>query len=600
MGSMKKDICDLLVDRRLWIGIMVWLVFLLLGYCVDNSIKIYGGNKAAVTAAIGAGIVMKIWRYQKNVIAFMIVSTILIGALPLISYIAGNAVKGMIVVQNLSVGLLWASLVLLAIVSIKKQQYRRWILCRYVVGSIALVPIIMALPFWFYFSLNREFLRPDIILTLYQTNRAEALAYIQSQPITNWALAVLSSILIIGLYGYLILKISGKDRRPLFNGGGAYLFLGILGLVLGTSLFHYGNKNWIPIWTKGEVSDALKSYESFAYNKTLREKRLSQIKGISVDSSKKGIYVLIVGESESRTHMSVYGYNRETTPWISSMAKKDGTIVFTQPYSNHTHTVPSLTYALSEKNQYNDVSLKDAYSLIEVAKAAGMKTYWISNQEKYGSWDTPVAEMASTAEYQIWINENVGRGTTTAHYDEELVRRIDELQIADNSLVVFHVMGSHGNYGDRYPKEYALFTGEDSIVDEYDNSVRYNDFVLERIYEKMVQYPNFMSMVVFSDHGEDPDNHKGHESSKFTPSMSEIPFIAIFSPRYRMYNEKEYNQLLAHKDNYWTNDLLYNAMVSIMGIEGIPLNEPWLDISSDSYDRNRENLRTLHGERALP
>ena len=55
---------------------------------------------------------------------------------------------------------------------------------------------------------------------------------------------------------------------------------------------------------------------------------------------------------------------------------------------------------LSEKNQYNDISLEKSYSLIEIAKAAGYDTYWISNQRKYGAWDTPVAEMASTATHQ--------------------------------------------------------------------------------------------------------------------------------------------------------------------------------------------------------
>lgn len=382
--------------------------------------------------------------------------------------------------------------------------------------------------------------------------------------------------------------------------GGGYFLLGILIFVLGISFYHYGNQSWTPIQIKRQVSDALVSYEMFARNKSIREERLSQMKNLFMDPHRKGIYVLVIGESETRKHMSVYGYERETTPWLSEMVKQNGTILFTHAYSNHTHTVPSLTYALSEKNQYNEVDLKDAYSLVEIAKAAGMETYWISNQERYGVWDTPVAEMASTAENQIWINGNVGRSAETTHYDEELVRQISQLQLEDNALVVFHVMGSHGKYSDRYPSEYNEFTGDNSIVDEYDNSVKYNDYVLKRIYETMSKHPNFMAMVIFSDHGEDPDENKGHESSKFTPRMSQIPFIALFSPRYREYNGAEYNRLMAHRDCYWTNDLLYNVMVSVMGIEGIPLREPQLDVSSDAYDRNQGNLRTLHKERNLP
>lgn len=36
--------------------------------------------------------------------------------------------------------------------------------------------------------------------------------------------------------------------------------------------------------------------------------------------------------------------------------------------------------------------LEDAYSIIEIAKAAGYDTWWISNQLKYGAYDTPIAE----------------------------------------------------------------------------------------------------------------------------------------------------------------------------------------------------------------
>ena len=126
--------------------------------------------------------------------------------------------------------------------------------------------------------------------------------------------------------------------------------------------------------------------------------------------------------------MSAYGYQRETTPWLTQFAKDPGTLLFKNPYSNHTHTVPVLTYALSEKNQYNQVPLAKAYSLIEIANAAGFDTYWISNQERYGAWDTPVAEIASTAKHQVWLNGEVGANIKTAYLDEELPIKTPDLK----------------------------------------------------------------------------------------------------------------------------------------------------------------------------
>ena len=107
--------------------------------------------------------------------------------------------------------------------------------------------------------------------------------------------------------------------------------------------------------------------------------------------------------------MESYGYKRHTTPFLESFKKDPGTLLFSKAFSNHTHTVPVLTYALSQKNQYNNIPLQKAYFLIEIAKKAGYETYWISNQRKYGAWDTPTSEMAGTADHQVFINGRAGK-----------------------------------------------------------------------------------------------------------------------------------------------------------------------------------------------
>lgn len=97
----------------------------------------------------------------------------------------------------------------------------------------------------------------------------------------------------------------------------------------------------------------LQSYQEYGKNKELRKERLASLPDMHITPDRGGVYVVVIGESETRDHMQVYGYPKETTPWLMSFAKEKGTIVFSHAYSNHTHTVPVLTYALSEKNQYN-------------------------------------------------------------------------------------------------------------------------------------------------------------------------------------------------------------------------------------------------------
>ena len=84
--------------------------------------------------------------------------------------------------------------------------------------------------------------------------------------------------------------------------------------------------------------------------------------------------------------MSVYGYPRPTTPWLSSRRNDPRFLFFDDAYSCYVQTVPALSYALTAKNQYNDMTLADAPSLIEAAKAAGFHTVWISNQVRFSAW----------------------------------------------------------------------------------------------------------------------------------------------------------------------------------------------------------------------
>jgi len=337
----------------------------------------------------------------------------------------------------------------------------------------------------------------------------------------------------------------------------------------------------------------------FAQNKKKRIQRLNALGTLPVLPGHKGIYVLVIGESETRNHMSAYGYQRETTPWLTQFAKDPGTLLFKNPYSNHTHTVPVLTYALSEKNQYNQVPLAKAYSLIEIANAAGFDTYWISNQERYGAWDTPVAEIASTAKHQVWLNGEVGANIKTAYLDEELPIKTPDLKNVENALIVFHLMGEHLTYADRYPAVYQKFDESGTKRDEYDNAVLYTDFVLSRIYDLVKDNPHFQGLIYFSDHGEEPDLGKGHESTKFTNQMSRIPFVAHFSDSYRSANPALFETLKGQENDYWTNDLVYNFMTEIMGIQSFPVNEPNLTLGNPAYDRTKDNVRTLHGERKI-
>lgn len=192
------------------------------------------------------------------------------------------------------------------------------------------------------------------------------------------------------------------------------------------------------------------------------------------------------------------------------------------------HPFPHL--CLERKNQYNHIPLEEAYSIIDLAKAAGYDTYWISNQAGFSASDTPITIISSTAAHHTWINGRGASPSDSTYLDGKLITELPD-NVDRPSFIVIHLMGSHSRYADRYPKSYSLFSGRGKFVDGYDNSVRYVDSVLQGIFEKVHNYSNFQGFLYLPDHGEDPESGNAHSPDKFTFQMVRIPFLVYLSPK---------------------------------------------------------------------
>lgn len=233
---------------------------------------------------------------------------------------------------------------------------------------------------------------------------------------------------------------------------------------------------------------------------------------------------------------------------------------------------------------------------MEVAKTAGFRTLWVSSQNTLGPFDTPVATIASTADKTVWING----AATISRYDQALLPALRQLPLdaPGHTLLVVHLMGAHGDYTERYPREEEVFHGGPSRnVDQYDNAVRYNDRILGEIYGMVARQPGFQALVYLSDHGEDPDRGVSHEYTKFTWPMTHIPFVMLASPSFR--RTDAYRTLRNHRDAPWTNDLLYDLLLTVLDIRGMIDRDSRFDLASPAYDCPAERLRTGHGQKCL-
>lgn len=258
-------------------------------------------------------------------------------------------------------------------------------------------------------------------------------------------------------------------------------------------------------------------------------------------------YVFVIGESLSRNHMSLYGYWRETTPQLARLAPE--LAVFTDVISPHSHTDPSLERVLTLANDANGLTFADPrnYSLVELLRAAGFTTWWISNQNTFGPWDNKTAVLAHDAERVRYLNQGTGAFVTGAH-DEVLLEPL-AAALADpapRKAIFLHFLGNHWDYSKRYPSGRAAFVAPPTAreigawrdvhsrrnIDHYDNAVRYHDHLVAQVIERLRGMQQPAALVMFADHGESVYAGRFHNWREFTRDHLEVPLILWFSPRY--------------------------------------------------------------------
>lgn len=310
------------------------------------------------------------------------------------------------------------------------------------------------------------------------------------------------------------------------------------------------------------------------------------------DNSKPHSIIMAIGESACRDYMSAFAKQPfETTPWESRMKEDtEHFMFFKNAYSCAMQTVPSLERVLTERNQYNNKDFSDSCSIVDIARKAGYTIWWFSNQSYIGINDTSVTLVANTSDKATWVKKVGG----VQQFDTSLISFLDDVDPTKNNLVVLHLKGSHFNYINRYPENYArengLHQGDD--VECYRNSIHFTDHVLQQFFEKATERLNLQAMVYFSDHGGIPDMRRSPRFLGF--KMVRIPMWIYLSDEYQERHAAVTEALKAHRDAYFTNDLMYDLMCGLLDVESNRYDESQ-SLASTEYKYTRDTLLTYDG-----
>ena len=342
--------------------------------------------------------------------------------------------------------------------------------------------------------------------------------------------------------------------------------------------------------------------ESKEYRK-LKKPNLSQIEA-DLSTDDPTLVVVVIGESSNRNHMSLYGYDRGTTPRLQ--ARQD-ILVFDNVVSANSNTLYSVMNFLTENNVEQHRSLDSCIHIFDVLHSTPYQSYWISNQSPIGLWENGVTNLVQNADVKVFVNVSSNssmESTQTASYDQRLFAPLQSAinGNAKHKVVFLHLLGCHTQYNKRYPSDFALFEDKGDkrtrVINTYDNAVFYNDFVVDSVFSMLTAYSLLhpevrVSAIYFSDHGEnvyDEGDYSGHNYSDRVPHANvEIPFIIWLSPSQREYLNAHNRPVESRLQTPYMIDDLFHTIIDL-GCITTPCFDKTRSFINSDFDSTRHRI----------
>lgn len=423
------------------------------------------------------------------------------------------------------------------------------------------------------YRITFNYLDEEILATILATNLDEAQEYLSTYVSVELITLVLFAIAVILLAFYALNRISLKMRFvPRFL---LFVFL-LFSCVISISKYNQIKEFKIFWLLNSERVPDLRDY--------------MQYPAVVVSEECPENIVIILGESFSKSHSSLYGYERPTNPKLGTMFADGLLKIFPNVSSYATRTIPCVKSILAGyTNECADsINWYECLTLIEVVKQAGYKTYWISNLPKRGLYDNEIGRYAELCDAECFLGGYIP-GLAKTRLDEELLPFVDAAinNSTERNLYIIQMQGSHHSFKERFPAAFSKFTADDYIVTharlskdkrqllaEYDNSVLYNDSV---VYEMMKRFSDKEAVVFyFSDHANDvfesSNDHIGHsilndELSNFYGKQ--IPFMLYTTEKFKDKYPQIEEKIKSAVDVPLRTDSVMYTIMDIAGIETI-------------------------------
>lgn len=337
---------------------------------------------------------------------------------------------------------------------------------------------------------------------------------------------------------------------------------------------------------------------------------------MSVDSCsfKSPNIVLIIGESYGKLHSQQYGYFMPTTPRQIKREKSGLLVPFSDVVApwNLTSFVFKNVFSLhvvGEKGEWCDYPLFPS-----LFRKAGYHVTFITNQflpkAKQAVYDFSGGFFLNHPELSAAMFDS--RNQELYRFDRGLLDDYDKNQQqhnTDHNLTIFHLLGQHVKYNQRFPSDRRHFKAEDyekkradldgkqrNVLADYDNAVLYNDSIVDAIISR---FEDKEAIIIYMpDHGEECyegnrgficRNHSAAIDYDLAHYEFEIPFWIFCSYKYAAKHPDIYKEIIGAKNRRFMTDALPHMLLYLAGIHTKDYHAEY-NILSPQYNEMRPRI----------
>jgi len=299
----------------------------------------------------------------------------------------------------------------------------------------------------------------------------------------------------------------------------------------------------------------------------------------AASAGKPMLTVFVVGETARAANFSLNGYPHPTNPELA----RQEVLSFSDVSACGTSTAVSLPCMFLDvgRSGFDDTLVLRREGLLDVLQRAGVKVLWRDN-------NSGCKGVCDRAPYEDVSGLKVpGLCRDGECYDEILLHGLQSYidKLDSDAVIVLHMLGSHGPaYFKRYPPAFEVFTpvcdttqidrcSRESIVNAYDNTLRYTDHVLSQTIDLLRSNAQRFdtAMLYVSDHGESLGENglylHGIPYSLAPREQTQVPLLLWLSEGLRARPGIDTTCLEARLREPLSHDHLYHSVLGLSSVQ---------------------------------